>query len=578
MATPIDARKRLGEAEDDSRSARRRSVNPRRCICGNTECGEINDAFEEIAPDRGGYVLLPAEPKLGTAGYEKRKHMLSGILRHLGMAAKYAAGESGSCFSAAGEPKERGSTQLFFSKIHLSPRITALTAGTEITRILNLDISLATGEEIGFTQIDLRPQVKGEPRVFAPFPNRTINDARAELSALRARSSSDPAVQKRRASRDALVADVDVHACRRLHEGDTLRAQLEELKAQRAVDLEQLEHQAQELKRLKSLDGFVLSGGLCRSNLIDDVWHEKNPTAAKILFGFEDWSETKVYITEAFWPEMEIPCASAVQRHAPMTEFEKCLITKMRFQKRFDESILGYMWGRDRSRIHRYIHEWAPRWGRIGRILSHLDIDDGYLAAEMPAEYLSQGLGKVGALVDGKDFMTETVRSNAAFTRACWSDKVQCSAARCITWTTPSGLCFEHTPLYAARATETSLVKLWSATLSKIPLGRVVLADRGFYRDAILYPNFNAQLTPHFLSGREQFSAGEIISDRRICQLRYTAETSFSRVTDTAGLQDVISRNFFTVLQDMCDWGHAHMNLCKPLKTPSHVSVDYFLS
>jgi len=121
-------------------------------------------------------------------------------------------------------------------------------------------------------------------------------------------------------------------------------------------------------------------------------------------------------------------------------------------------------------------------------------------------------------------------------------------------------------------------VKLWSAALAKLPLGRLVLADRGFYRDAVLYPNFNAHLTPHFLSGRDQFSAGEIISDRRICQLRYTAETSFSRVTDTSGLQDVIPRSFFSLMQDMCDWGHAHMNLCKPLKAPRYVPADYFSS
>ena len=127
-----------------------------------------------------------------------------------------------------------------------------------------------------------------------------------------------------------------------------------------------------------------------------------------------------------------------------------------------------------------------------------------------------------------------------------------------------------------ARATEGRLVALWRRALAKIPRGRAILADRGFFRDALLYPNFNPQLTPHFLSGRARFTAGEVICDRRVCELRYGSETSFSRVTDTEGLRDIIPRGVFSIMQDICDWGHAHANLCAPFHLPGGAPAGYF--
>lgn len=49
------------------------------------------------------------------------------------------------------------------------------------------------------------------------------------------------------------------------------------------------------------------------------------------------------------------------------------------------------------------------------------------------------------------------------------------------------------------------------------------------------YPNFNIQITPNFLKGRAQFTSEEVLSDWRICQLRYTSEVAFSRVTNEKG-------------------------------------------
>ena len=151
------------------------------------------------------------------------------------------------------------------------------------------------------------------------------------------------------------------------------------------------------------------------------------------------------------------------------------------------------------------------------------------------------------------------------FSRASYSDKMHHSAVRCISWSTPQGLSFEHTDLFLGRASEKRLVELWSPRLKKCPREWFMLSDRGFFDTARFYPNMNHQKTPKFLSGRDQFTTGEVSSDRRICKLRYTCEVAFSRVTKIRGSRDVISNDFFPLLDAMNHWGHATVNLDAPL-------------
>lgn len=161
--------------------------------------------------------------------------------------------------------------------------------------------------------------------------------------------------------------------------------------------------------------------------------------------------------------------------------------------------------------------------------------------------------------------MTHTARTNTMITRSMWSDKVHYSAVRCISWGTASGLSYEHTDLYFARATEKRLVELWGPRLRKCPPGWRMLSDRGFSDTARYYPNFNTQLTPKFLRGRRQFTAGEVLADLRICKLRYTCEVAFSRVVQEASLRDTIPHSFSPILNAINHWGHANVNLQAPL-------------
>ena len=104
--------------------------------------------------------------------------------------------------------------------------------------------------------------------------------------------------------------------------------------------------------------------------------------------------------------------------------------------------------------------------------------------------------------------------------------------------------------------------------LAKIPVGGTVLADGRFYFDAPCYPNVNAQVTQHFLIGREQFESNEISSDLVTCRLRWSSEAVYSRVTDHSAFTDVIPYSYYSIMSAIIEWGHAHANLMQPFNKP----------
>jgi hypothetical protein len=258
--------------------------------------------------------------------------------------------------------------------------------------------------------------------------------------------------------------------------------------------------------------------------------------------------------------------------------FQKLLITKMKFQRSFPEETLVCIFNLHRSTINTYARKCSPMWGEVGQFMSILPLTEDYLIKQMPANFHLLGLSNVAGMPDGKDIMTDTYRMNNAFTKAMFSDKVHHSGARYIAWVTSSGLACEHSPLFMARASETSIVRIMGKYLVKFPLAWLILADRGFYRDVFHYPNLNIHLTPTFLKGRDQFTLEEVKIDRKICEARYTSETAFSRVTDTTALQDVVPRAMFCYMQDMVDWGQANVNLKSPMQFPAdtHLPPGYF--
>ena len=86
------------------------------------------------------------------------------------------------------------------------------------------------------------------------------------------------------------------------------------------------------------------------------------------------------------------------------------------------------------------------------------------MALAMPERYFEIGLEKVGLLMDGKDCVTDTVRVNSFVSRAQYSDKMHCSAARYIMWVLPCGLSVTYTPLFLGRVSEKALVEYWGGS------------------------------------------------------------------------------------------------------------------
>ena len=116
--------------------------------------------------------------------------------------------------------------------------------------------------------------------------------------------------------------------------------------------------------------------------------------------------------------------------------------------------------------------------------------------------------------------------------------------------------------------------------LAKLPHVFKVLADRGFDGDNLSYPFFNIVVTPEFLDHEtKQFTMPQLERDRKICELRYTCEVVFSRVTTEKMLRGVIPYTSLSYIENAHCWAHAQANLRKPLQMPgsaSGIETSYF--
>lgn len=242
-----------------------------------------------------------------------------------------------------------------------------------------------------------------------------------------------------------------------------------EISAMKYVQLEcdkiKLDDKLSDIQKSEFVGYSMGSGkdGLTRINLVSDNWHEQHPHAAHFFFGFKNWNETKLYIG-ALFEETEDDMGSINDSininsyNIPMSSFEKVLMTLMRFTRGIQIEFLSYIWLKSTTTIGEYIRVWSPKIGEAGEDLSILDIDESFLTDETPLGYIEQNLKNVAVQVDGKDFMADVPRYNSFFKRAMYSDKVNHSAFRVITWTTKMGLSVEHTSLFCGRCTESCRV------------------------------------------------------------------------------------------------------------------------
>jgi hypothetical protein len=216
------------------------------------------------------------------------------------------------------------------------------------------------------------------------------------------------------------------------------------------------------------------ASGLNRMTICSEEWHELNPHMCKELFGIDcTFVELKCYLT-CWWPdkfsEQNSMLLVNLSLDGNMDDFSKCLMARMYQHRPWTQIALGAVFGKSSRSVRDYLDEWIPLWGELGRNLYILDITEDFLEFAAVKEFKSQGVGKTAALVDGKVFMTETIRQHNAIKQAQWSDKVHHSGVLQHIWTIQCGLIFFATELFFARCTETALVELYGQSSFKGPL------------------------------------------------------------------------------------------------------------
>ena len=549
----------------------------------------------KLDPDRHAYISLPKDPKSmemlkhkpkGSALMQRNKRMRNRrrFLTALGPDATQRVKDE--------EYKSNHSFRIASLHFHRSV-LDLMDRKSDGRVIMPLDIPSSLAHTLSLEDCTFTNADKHEDGTYCPLPNYPPAKWQADVEDMERKAGTattspkkaqqprgqvitTPAIKTRNSvsnptalQHEQLKAKFDKQASEmkemeaRMKEVDKREKEVQKLKQE--LD----KREAELIRKKKDMDEkphILISGeeayGLTRNNLSCKHWHKNNPKAANHFFGFKSWKET-VYILNALYGVL--PPTEYVLKKEPITKFEQYLMAYMQIHARLTVTMISFIFGRHKTHCGRLITTAAKIIGQAGKALSILEISPGYLELTCPQKYKDEGLEKCCAVPDGKDFMIHTTRSKTLFTRASYSDKVHHSAVRCISWSTPEGLSFEHTNLFLARVSEKRLVELWGPRLKKCPRGWFMLSDRGFFDTARYYPNMNHQKTPKFLSGRDQFTEGEVSADRQICKLRYSCEVAFSRVTKTKGLRDTISSDFFPLLDVMNDWGHATINLDRPL-------------
>lgn len=309
--------------------------------------------------------------------------------------------------------------------------------------------------------------------------------------------------------------------------------------------------------------------GITRLSITSNKWHEDNDTMSKKMFGME-WKPLKAFVLAMFG--LKHKELTPDDQDKPLSMFEQCLMSLIAQENDIDQEFLAKYFDRSRSTVSRVIKKWSPLWGEVGLHLGVLPfIDAKLIDALEPLKNQRLGLKKHGATVDGKDWFSETARSDRVASVSQHSSKLDHAGFRVMTWSLGCGLVFEFTCPFLARGSEKALIEIWgkNGRLKNIPVGYLILGDKGFEGTNGSYPNYNTVLHPAFLHGHEQFSTEQIGHNLLACQLRYTCETVYSRVTNRHSLRGVIRRAKFEYFEDSCNWAHGRANLYHPLQMPA---------
>jgi hypothetical protein len=177
-----------------------------------------------------------------------------------------------------------------------------------------------------------------------------------------------------------------------------------------------------------------------------------------------------------------------------------------------------------------------------------------------PKSYEELGLNEIAAVIDGKDFLCETVRVDRVVHCAQASNKMHASAIRVLTWSLSCGAVIERTPACLGLASEKSIMNAWGKNGHlQFPFRYMILGDKGFENTAGCYSNYNATLHPSFLT-HGNFNRDQIDHNITISQKRYSCEVVYSRVVEVRKLQGIFKREWFQHFEALLGWAHGRAN------------------
>jgi len=220
------------------------------------------------------------------------------------------------------------------------------------------------------------------------------------------------------------------------------------------------------------------------------------------LYGFADFEFLIDFLESVFDVKYKKP--KNVNLHqgkggGGLREFEQILLTLLWTNTLWNGDVIGVLFGiKSTTTVSNYIKKWMHLLGECGDMLSSFlpFMDESSFEALEPESYIDMDLRKIGALVDGKDFLSETVRSDRVLNCALASNKMHHSAFRLLTWSLPCGAVIARTPALFGRASEKAIMSTWGKLgMLKFPAGYLILGDKGFDGTATCYVNYNTTLT-----------------------------------------------------------------------------------
>ena len=307
------------------------------------------------------------------------------------------------------------------------------------------------------------------------------------------------------------------------------------------------------------------------ANTLDEEWwttwgNKVSPTLHSSMFGFATPSGMRDFFEVFFDEEAKLPNKNGI------SPYEGYALALWRMRRGDTVQHLAAFTGYHRGRLGPHISEWIYRLGAVGRMFVGVP-ETQYLLDSMPASFTACGMGRVGAIGDATDFMTETIRS--PFLKKAklmqWSDKVHRSAARGTSFCSANGMHIIALALTFGRCSELNCVKACSHWLAQLPSHMHVAYDKGIRGMRSILPNMNFVFMPCFLApakGKTQFTVDEAAENRGIARNRYVVEITYKRVKEWHLLKEVVPSEHFHLMNATWFWALGFSNLCHKFLQP----------